>query len=178
MKYKMKELNYILSEATANVGEMYFHLPIDGRDAPIFRERVYCYELYHQMRLLWPQGSEYLLNGEVDKAAHPLLRELDADGIKPDLLVHKPGYMEGNYAIIEVKQVGALKRLDIEKDLKTLTKFINRVKYQRGIYLIYGGLPSDQVKSKVNEAALIADIDIVKIELWHHRKVVKSAVQI
>jgi len=47
----MKKLNSILSEAAANVGEMYFHFRIDGRDAPIFRERVYCYELYHQMRL-------------------------------------------------------------------------------------------------------------------------------
>ena len=38
----MKELNSILSEAAANVGEIYFHLRIDGGDAPIFRERVYC----------------------------------------------------------------------------------------------------------------------------------------
>ena len=84
----MKELNSILSEAAANVDEMYFHFRIDGGDAPIFRERVYCYELYHQMRLLWPKTTKYFLNGEVDKAAHPILRELDADNAKPDFLVH------------------------------------------------------------------------------------------
>ena len=41
----MKELSSTLSEAAANVGEMYFHLRIDGKDAPIFLERVYCYDL-------------------------------------------------------------------------------------------------------------------------------------
>ena len=68
----MRELNTILSKATANVGGMYFHLNIDGGDAPIFRERAYCYELYHQMRLLWPKMTEYFLNGEFNKLTIPL----------------------------------------------------------------------------------------------------------
>lgn len=173
----MKELNSILSEAAANVGEMYFHLHIDGGDAPIFRERVYCYELYHQMRLLWPKMTEYFLNGEVDKAAHPILRQLDADNAKPDFLVHTPGFMAGNYAIIEVKHICATKQ-GIIKDLKTLTKFINRVSYQRGIYLIYGGRPGSEVASKVSKAAMEADIELTKIELWQHKEVGERAVKI
>jgi len=32
----------------------YFHINIDGGDA-IYRERVYCYELYHQVRNRWPR---------------------------------------------------------------------------------------------------------------------------
>jgi hypothetical protein len=173
----MRELNTILSKATANVGGMYFHLHIDGGDAPIFRERVYCYELYHQMRLLWPKTTKYFLNGEVDKAAHPILREIDADNAKPDLLVHTPGFMTGNYAIIEVKHICAQKR-GIIKDIGTITKFIDRVSYQRGIYLIYGDLPRNEVASKVSEAASEAHIDIRNIELWHHKEVGKKAVQI
>ena len=42
----MKELTEIIEGATAGVGSGYFHLKIDGED-PIYRERVYCYELYH-----------------------------------------------------------------------------------------------------------------------------------
>ena len=129
----MDKLDYILRKATANIEEMYFHLYIDGGDAPIYRERVYCYELYHQMRILWPPKCDYYLNGEVDKAAHPILIKLEADGAKPDLLVHKPGYMSGNYAIIEVKHIHAERR-GILKDLQTLSIFVKRVKYERAIY--------------------------------------------
>jgi hypothetical protein len=48
----MNELSDVLAEATAAIEARYFRLPIAGGD-PIYRERVYCYELYHQMRLLW-----------------------------------------------------------------------------------------------------------------------------
>jgi hypothetical protein len=55
------------------------------------------------MRNYWPRGCPCYLNGEIDKAAHPKLAELGADHAKPDLLVHQPGDMRGNHAIIEVK---------------------------------------------------------------------------
>jgi hypothetical protein len=51
----MEELDKILQRATASIGREYFLLPIHGAP-PVYRERVYCYELYHQMRLLWPPG--------------------------------------------------------------------------------------------------------------------------
>ena len=67
----MNELSEILSTATGSVERAYFQLNIDGGD-PVFRERVYCYELYHQMRSRWPSSSNYVLNGEIDKRAHDL----------------------------------------------------------------------------------------------------------
>src|SRR5262249_333596 len=97
----MKELSQVLSKATSCIEWRYFHLAVDG-GPQIYRERVYCYELYHQMRSLWPDHCPYYLNGEVDKRAHPILTKLGVGGI-PDLLVHQPGDMAGNYAIIEVK---------------------------------------------------------------------------
>ena len=48
----MEQLTDILRQATAAIGRDYFLLPIHGA-APVYRERVYCYELYHQMRLRW-----------------------------------------------------------------------------------------------------------------------------
>ena len=46
----MVQLTQNLQDATAAIGEEYFRLPIHGSD-PAYRERVYCYELYHQTRL-------------------------------------------------------------------------------------------------------------------------------
>ena len=102
----MNELSAILGDAANAVSEAYFRLSIDGGD-PVYRERVYCYELYHQMRLRWPTNTPFYLNGEIDKAAHPILRELGADFAKPDFLVHQPGHMSGNHAVIEVKTSSA-----------------------------------------------------------------------
>ena len=160
----MKELTAIIEDATAGVSPAYFNLNIDGGDF-IYRERVYCYELYHQMRLRWPAHTEFYLNGEVDKAAHPILRALGADRMKPDLLVHKPGCMAGNHAIIEVKSSEA--SIDgIRKDLETLSLFRGKVGYERAIYLIYGyhaAAVGERVKRIAGEFQ-----ELELIELWLH----------
>ena len=62
-----------LPKATSRIGCDYFQLPIEGRPDRIFRERVYCYELYHQLRVLMPDDFPYSLGGEVDKRAHPVM---------------------------------------------------------------------------------------------------------
>lgn len=160
----MNELTSILQTATADVESMYFQLNIDGGD-PVFRERVYCYELYHQMRSNWPSQSRYFLNGELDKSAHPILRELGADHAKPDLLVHTPGDMYGNYAIIEVKHSTAAE--GIRKDLQTLNQFVRRVGYLRAIYLIYGHEANARGVNRI-EAIANEFQELVPIELWLH----------
>jgi hypothetical protein len=69
----------------------------------------------------------------IDSTSLSLLRTLGADRAKPDLLVHQPGYMNGNHAIIEVKSSEAA--VDgIKQDLETLSLFISKVRYQRAIY--------------------------------------------
>lgn len=161
----MIELTSIIQDATASISSSYFILNIDGGD-PICRERVYCYELYHQMRLRWPDGTHYYLNGEIDKAAHPKLRDLGADHTKPDLLVHRPGYMSGNYAIIEVKSPEA-SSAGIKKDLKTLSLYKTRVSYQRAIYLIYGYEAASIGERVIQLAKRVQDLEV--IELWLHK---------
>jgi len=160
----MDNLDDILREATAAVDPSYFTLDIAGGEA-VFRERVYCYELYHQMRQLWPPKHEcrFLLSGEVDKSGHMLLQELGADGTKPDLLVHRPGYMEDNFAIIEVKHSIALE--GVRKDLKTLDLFMRKVEYKRAIYLIYGRLATEKAAAKIATEAKELTIT-TPIEVW------------
>jgi hypothetical protein len=66
----IEQLDDILQKATAAIGDEFFLLPIHGADR-VYRERVYCYELYHQMRRRWPKSCRYRLNGENDKAGYP-----------------------------------------------------------------------------------------------------------
>lgn len=115
----MDEFDGILAQAAAAVAHQYFFLPVDGPE-PVYRERVYCYELYHQMRARWPNEEEcrYSLNGEVDKRSHPYLGE---GAPKPDFLVHEPG-TSNNYAVIEVKKPGANAQ-DIRNDIAKMLTF-------------------------------------------------------
>ncbi len=157
----MEELTQILRDATAAIGAEYFLLPIHGAGA-VYRERVYCYELYHQMRLRWPADCVYRLNGEVDKIGHPYFQ--DGAAPKPDLLVHQPGH-RNNYAIIEVKSSPAAAD-GIRKDLHTLSVFKNACGYQRAIYLLYGAGPDD-ILARVQELGV--DVPhLAPIELWVH----------
>ena len=155
----MEQLTEILRQATAAIDGDYFLLPIHGASCA-YRERVYCYELYHQMRLRWPDGSPYRLNGEVDKSAHPYFQQMDTGKPKPDLLVHQPGSGEYNHAVIEVKSVAGQ---DIQKDLETLSLFQN-IGYERAIFLIYG---ADDRVAKVRSLAERAP-HLAPIELWLH----------
>lgn len=168
----MQELTDVLTNATRSVPDEYFQLAIDGGPA-VYRERVYCYELYHQMRLLWPVQCRYFLNGEIDKRGHQLLAQLGADFAKPDFLVHVPGNMNGNYAIIEVKPFGA-GRQAIEADLRKLALFLDRVQYQRAIYLLYGHGDGVEMLDRVSVAYEAMGLQ-ADIEVWVHGRPGESA---
>ena len=85
----------LLVDAPAAIDSAYFLLPVayvDGGSVEQYRERVYAYELYHQLRARWPHWP-YSLGGEVDKSDHTIVRGGPLDNAKPDLLVHIPGQM-------------------------------------------------------------------------------------
>ncbi len=111
----------LLKTATAAIAEEYFMLPVAGIPDAIWRERVYCYELYHQLRNAWPEDFPYSLGGEVDKSAHPLFSGTAIDSKKPDFLIHSPGSMNRNLAIVEVKPTARMS--EVEKDIQTLKGF-------------------------------------------------------
>lgn len=165
----MLNLTEILKSATRSIEEKYFRLPIE-RGTPEYKERVYCYELYHQMRcqmhLFLPSDRTYTLNAEVDKRAHPTLSTQGVSGI-PDLLIHTPGDNSGNYAIIEVKSPKALNRLgELRRDLKKLTTFVNKAEYKRAIYLVFGKETAPLIDQIERAAAELPDL--AEIELWAH----------
>ncbi len=118
------------------------------------------------MRSLWParDACRYLLNGEVDKSGHALLEQWGFKGEKPDLLVHGPGHMADNHAVIEVKP-STVDHRGIVKDLTKLALFRSRARYQRGIYLIYG----EAADARVVRLIRLAEAEVEQcdgIEIW------------
>ncbi len=178
----MQELTSILIEATKSIPGEYFQLPIAGQEDPIYRERVYTYELYHRIRTLWPEDTPYSLSGEVDKSGHPLIRGNNLDRTKPDLLVHVPRRMDCNELVMEVKPDNAERR-GIEKDLQTLTAYRRRANYQRAILLVYG-VSQDQFERFMETVRSITEqnrdnfIDLDLIELWRHSSCGQAAVSV
>jgi hypothetical protein len=123
-----------LKKAGTRIDQHYFQLIVAGKEEPIFRERVYCYELYHQLRILLGDVFPYKLDGELDKVGHPIIRPK-----KPDFIVHVPGTMERNLLVIEVKSIKVKDDLkELRDDLETLQYFLNEANYFRTIMLVYG----------------------------------------
>jgi hypothetical protein len=104
---------------------------------PVPRERAYCYELYHQLRLFLGDEFPYTLHGEIDKRGSPFFeRVFDGHTPNPDFIVHRPGTMD-NLVAIEVKPSRCSKQ-QADDDIEKLWKLITEVNYQLGIFLIFG----------------------------------------
>ncbi|WP_142478739.1 hypothetical protein [Klebsiella oxytoca] len=164
----MEELSQIIETATENIDENYFSLHrFEG--STVLRERHYCYELYHQMRCLWPENNDLILSGEIDKNAHYYIRDLVGSFPIPDFLIHKPGTMN-NEAIIEVK-TSNLQPVGIVKDITNLSVFVEKAEYKRAIFLIFGENFTEeklgQIK-KVYSSLNSAGVNVQPIEIWLH----------
>ena len=93
----------LIQRAMAQVEAKYILLEVAGGN-PKHRERVYCYELYHQMRSLQAHCKEqsgFTINGEIDKDGP---QKVDQN-FNPDFVMHTPGDMENNSCVVEVKEV-------------------------------------------------------------------------
>ena len=158
-----------LIEATQHVEDIYFQLPVAGKEEPQFRERVYCYELYHQMRCCWPEVP-HRVTGEIDKNGHPWIYYGPLDYSKPDFTVHIPGRMADNLLVIEVKAF-APNDGQIATDLRKLTGYCRTADYFAAYYLIYGfsEVGATAFSSRCKQlAAGDAEIDLSRIVLFNH----------
>ncbi len=175
----VQEFQKLFIKATAAIPDKYFLLPVytneENEPTSIYRERVYCYELYHHMRTLWPYYNlkSYSICAEIDKRKHSVI-ELNP---KPDFLVHNAGDMSKNLVIIEVKPLKD--RNYIKDDLIKLTKFQNdNYKYKSGFYLFYGNNEEklNNIKNNARKHELKNEnINLFKIKLFYHQKPEKPA---
>ncbi|MBI3128227.1 MAG: hypothetical protein HYZ11_11530 [Candidatus Tectomicrobia bacterium] len=170
MERDFQEFMHIFLAATQKIENHYFQLPVAGREA-VYRERVYCYELYHCLRECSPSDWPYVLCGEIDKSGHPIFRTKR----KPDFLVHLPGKLEKNLVIVEVKPVNA-KEESIQKDNETLRYFLDSAGYSQAVYLIYGNMSEGKLnKFKEIMRSIFLSYHAEKVHLLWHSKAGSSA---
>jgi hypothetical protein len=144
----------VLQDAIRRLRDPYFALPIDGQPVPIYRERVYAYELYHQLRCVWPEKSSFVVSGEVDKSGHPFFREGLLENAKPDLLVHSPGRMSGNLIVIEIKRVAASAE-ELAADLRKIGSFCRGAQYHLGVLILFGVGEQAEIEDKCCQALVL-----------------------
>lgn len=129
-----------LDTATEELQQSYFQVQRYGME-PAWRERAYCYELYHLLRCHLPEDFPFTLHGEIDKAGHEdITRHFGRrKRPNPDFIVHTPGGRgkTANLVIIEVKRSEAEIK-EIKEDLWKLRKFLKKVEYQHGVMLFFG----------------------------------------
>lgn len=154
-----------IKKACERIDDHYFQLTVANTKNRIYRERVYCYELYHQLRCMLGENYPYKLYGEIDKSGHPN-RFIGEGAKKPDFIFHEPGNMNRNLVIMEIKNINRRGILvEIKNDLRKIKTFINKAKYFKGIMLIYGSDNSDLTKEIVKT---IKNHSCNKIlVLWH-----------
>jgi hypothetical protein len=123
----------VIELALNKVGSGYHKVRTNSSPEGIVRERVFSYELYHQIRMLMIDDPMLSLCGEIDKSGNidfevPHRRN-------PDFILHHAGHSRNNELVIEVK--GTLNKLGIKKDFDTINIFINNYRYKNGIFILY-----------------------------------------
>lgn len=156
MKNEDNSFLELLKNAIKNVDVSYQSVHTTGlcseEDFECARERVYCYELYHQLRLIIDEKL-YDVNGEIDKRGHKLITE----GFNPDILIHKQGNMDNNELVLEVKL--KWQSSGVKDDFKKLDKMTNKYNYKLGVFLFIGKTLSEI------KADLLADIHFKNAKL-------------
>ena len=152
----------LLLETTSLIQPHYFQLPVAGVPEAILRERVYCYELYHQLRTLISREAMFAncaLSGEIDKQGHPLIRQYS-----PDFVLHVPGRTE-NHVIVEVKPITGSAR-GIRKDRNSIEYFLSAdVGYTNGVHLVYGNGAINRFEAAWRRPPPAGNVDL----LWHRQ---------
>ena len=132
----------------------------------IWRERVYCYELYHHLRcLLGDRGSRRLFGG-MDKVGNSRYVRKNGNGRVPDFIWHEPG-TSTNWAAIGVKTCAQIDT--ISTTLSALQHYLDSWKYQMVVLYIIGTQHGDNVYDKVRQK--LQNKSIKKLQVLWHRSV-------
>jgi len=166
MNARFDKLLYVLKSSIKAIRKQYFDFQVAGNGEPIKRERVFCAELYHQMRRRF-ESIEYDLNIEPDKKKHPIIEKF-CGPVDPDLVVHRVGQMgpEDNLAVIEVKTSTGDLTTGIEKDLKTINCMTSiKNGYYGGVIIVFGPLKERKKENLIERIRNSKSKDIARLTL-------------
>ena len=180
-----------MEDSVKEVPREYFLLPVYyfGAVAEVSRERVYAYELYQLRNRPGNDFTPFILSGEVDKRMHILFRDhAHLNLSKPDLLLHIPGLVEGDFIVMEIKRLEtvAASPTTLEIDLRKLSLMVSDryLNYYRGIYIIYGANEGRMVEFG-RQCQLIIEreankklINLNAIDLYYHESIEKGMMKL
>lgn len=116
-----------------------------GNDLVRTGERIFCYELYYQLRVRMDAETPNIfenvfLQGELKKhQLEPLIKRFGlrrlSQGFIPDLLLHTPGNADDHPYVIEIKNNKSLEEQELFEDIDKISEFICDYYYQRGVFL-------------------------------------------
>ena len=152
--YNQRDLEYINSQ----IGEQ-VHKDVLKFFIPKYGERLFCYELYHQFRLIIEKSTVYqnvFLQAEIrkdfllDSIYIGLSIEELSQVFIPDFIIHDPKNALKQHLIIEVKTNPYTEDRNIISDLNKLIEFIEKYKFEHGIFLITN-YTNDNVKKIIKD---------------------------
>ncbi len=159
-----------LSLATSRIAKYYFALPVAGLKKPLLRERVYCYELYHQLRSILPTKTQRVLTAETDKRGNPSFTNQHPI---PDFIFHQPGFHASNSVAIEVEC--RVNRTHLRKDFRTFRSLKDKG-YRQFILLLFG--VKDIRWDVLSQVAQEVDIKLDEVSVMLHPEAgVKASLQ-
>ncbi len=139
-----------LDIAGRQISRKYFTLVTEVNEEGRYAERVYCYELYHQLRLSFTgELAKFVLHGEVSKVAHPRFKAAMQPAMIPDFIVQLPGTMIANLFAIEVeptlkgslgkkKDKAGKEHTEAGDDIHRFVRLTKDHGYHLGVYLLFG----------------------------------------
>lgn len=138
-----EELLNLLIESIRNTTIDYYR-----RSDNSLLERPFCYELYHQFRLLQREKGALMLSGEPSKTLSCPINggeypasDIDKDHVYPDFILHKglsDTDPENQIMAIEVKQKGNIDKDKLESDIKKLQRMVSSLAFNFGVFIAIG----------------------------------------
>lgn len=144
----------MLLDSVKRVDEKYYKR-YDGS----FLERPFCYELYHQFRLLQGDVCSLILSAEPSKTlsykfcnGQYLDENTNKDRVFPDFVLHKgldDNEPKNQIMAIEVKHKENLNKEKLENDVKKLKRYVSRnggLCYDFGVFIAVGLIKTELEK--------------------------------
>ena len=167
----MKDHLYNIEKALKSIGKDYFKTP-SITNKPFHLERVFAYEFYHQLRLLY-DDSKHFVHGELGKRQQffPLNRKAT---VYPDIIIHSlSNSYQDNSVVIEIKSGPRIKVRQLIDDLSKLKDYTNQksasLKYKKGIFLIINCNFKEYFSSrrKGSQSEILSYLKEERIEIWN-----------